>query len=70
MFESDIAWNELFYHEPNVKQKYRKTHLKRLKEIKSNNEQNSKGWFKTYSLNKIIYFTKHKEMKTMELFSK
>ena len=65
--------NELFYHKPNVKccyQKYKKTCLKRLKEIKSNNEQNSEGWFKTYSLNKIIYFTNQKEMKTVELFSK
>ena len=60
----DIASNELFYHISNVKccyQKYRKRYLKRLKEIKPNNEQNSEDWLKIYSLNKIIYFIKHKE---------
>ena len=60
----DIASNELFYHISNFKccyQKYRKRYLKRLKEIKSNNEQNSEDWLKIYSLNKIIYFIKHKE---------
>ena len=29
--------------------------------IKSNNEQNSEDWLKIYSLNKTIYFIKHKE---------
>ena len=60
----DIASNELFYHKPNVKccyQKYRKRYLKRLKEIKFNNDQNSEDWLKIYSLNKTIYFIKHKE---------
>lgn len=62
----DTTLNELFYQKSNVKccyQKCRKRYLKRLNEIKSNYEQNSEGWLKTYSWNKIIYFMKYKENK-------
>ena len=55
----DVASNEMYYHKSNIKfcyKKYRKRHIKKLKEKDNDDEKiSAEIWFKIHSLNKVIY---------------
>ena len=48
--------------------KCKKRYLKKLRQLKSNNENNPEEWFKICYLNKMLHLLNKNKMKTVQLF--